>query len=397
MASNIVLKTYAAGDNNQGSVTPQNDALVYQAAIPTNGIFNGATVTLSSANVLHVAAGFGIMGGRFFEVLENDISVQLSASGELLGRLYIHLDLGNADNPISIESYTGASLLALQGDPNLNLDDGVFDMELCTFSINELTISNIVNTFPTLKAANNQLRRATAYSVGAMVFCQSAADNLVFVCTTAGTTAVQQPMGYATITNGNTITDGTAVFKAVDLIAAINEVNTKLSKTEDLISNSGDAYSPTRPYKVGELCIHEDVLYRCTTACSAGSWATNQSCLTADTLTNVVDELNTITTSSATNTSYAVIASCIKKGNIVSMTILCNKLLTAIPYNTWISLISNIPMSQSQVQLTVSTFGNNVVSFLLDANSSDLKIICRTASGIPVNDGFSANITYICN
>lgn len=70
-------------------------------------------------------------------------------------------------------------------------------------------------------------------------------------------------------------------------VDAINELNTKLSKTEDLISNSGDAYSPSKPYKVGELCIYNNVLYRCTTACSAGSWATNQSCFTADTLTNV--------------------------------------------------------------------------------------------------------------
>lgn len=70
-------------------------------------------------------------------------------------------------------------------------------------------------------------------------------------------------------------------------VNAINEVNTKVSKTEVLISNSGDAYDPTRPYKVGEYCIYNDTLYRCTTACSAGSWATNQSCFTQDTLVNV--------------------------------------------------------------------------------------------------------------
>lgn len=75
-------------------------------------------------------------------------------------------------------------------------------------------------------------------------------------------------------------------------VNAINEVNTKVSKTEDLISNSGDAYSPSRPYKVRELCIYNNVLYRCTTACSAGSWATNQSCFTTDTLVNVVGDIS---------------------------------------------------------------------------------------------------------
>lgn len=57
------------------------------------------------------------------------------------------------------------------------------------------------------------------------------------------------------------------------------------------VSNSGDAYDPTRPYAVGELCIYNNVLYRCTTACSAGSWATNQSCFTPDTLARVVSAL----------------------------------------------------------------------------------------------------------
>lgn len=287
--ANIVLKTYAAGDNNQGSVTPQNDALIYQAAVPMNGLFFGGAITLSSANVLHVAAGMGIIGGRFFEVLESDISVQLSASGDLLGRLYIHLDLSNADNPIEINAVTGASLPALQGDPDLNISNGVFDMELCTFDINELTISNIVQTFPTITAANNQIRRATAYSVNDFVLCQSASDALIFVCTTAGTTAIQEPKAYATVTDGNTVTDGTAVFKAV----SVSEQITKLSKTEDLISNSGDAYSSSKAYAIGDLCIYNNVLYRCITACSAGSWTTNQSCFTQDTLVNVGNSLIT--------------------------------------------------------------------------------------------------------
>lgn len=263
MASNIVLKTYASGDNNQGSVTPQNDALIYQCAVPMNGLFSGGTVTLSSANVLHIAAGFGIIGGRFFEVLESDISVQLSASGDLLGRLYIHLDLSNADNPISIETYTGASLPALTGDPNLNISSGAFDMELCTFDVNELTISNIVSKFPTITAANNQVRRATAYAVNDLVMCQSASDALIFICTTAGTTAVSEPVGYATVTAGNTVSDGTAVFKAVrfatladqSLIAPV-EIN---------------ASSASQGYAIGEQFILNGLLSEATAAISQGN------------------------------------------------------------------------------------------------------------------------------
>jgi hypothetical protein len=77
-----------------------------------------------------------------------------------------------------------------------------------------------------------------------------------------------------------------------NLVAAINEVNTKVSKTKDLISNSSDAYSTTKAYAVGDLCIHDDTLQRCITPCSAGSWATNQSCFTQVTLVNVVSDID---------------------------------------------------------------------------------------------------------
>jgi hypothetical protein len=247
--ANIVLKTFAAGDDGQGTVTPQDDALIYQNAVPMNGIFSGATVTLSEANVLHIAAGFGIIGGRFFEINESDITVELSSSGTLLGRLYIHLELTNADVPISINVATGASLPALVGDPDLNINDGAFDLELATFNVSEVTISDIVNTFPTISKANNQLRRATAYSLNDMVLCQSASNSLIFICTTAGTTAIQEPTAYQTVTDGNTVTDGTAVFKAVSVSGQIAE----LSKTEVLISNTQDALAIVEN---GDTCTH---------------------------------------------------------------------------------------------------------------------------------------------
>lgn len=330
--ANIVLKTFAAGDEGQGTVTPQDDSLIYQNAVSVNGIFGGATVTLTGANTLHVASGFGIICGRFFEINESDISVQLSSSGTLSGRLKIHLDLNNADNPIEIVTETGATLPALSGDSNININGGAFDMELCTFSVNELTISSLVNTFPTIDNTSKQIRRKTAYAVNDFVLCQSASDALIFICTTAGATAVQEPTAYATVTDGNTVTDGTAVFKAVSVagqitqiskignlsslnttdkssaVAAINEVNTKVSKTEDLISNSDDAYDPTKAYVVGDLCIHDDKLYRCITACSAGSWATNQSCFTQDTLTGVANKLPLMQIRTYTVTTLATIA-----------------------------------------------------------------------------------------
>lgn len=252
--ANIVLKTFAAGDEGQGTVTPQDDALIYQNAVSVNGIFGGATVTLTGANTLHVASGLGIICGRFFEINESDISVQLSSSGTLSGRLKIHLDLNNADNPIEIVTETGSTLPALSGDSNININGGAFDMELCTFSVNELTISSLVNTFPTIDNTSKQIRRKTAYAVNDFVLCQSASNSLIFICTTAGTTAIQEPKAYQTVTDGSTVTDGTAIFKAVSVLGQI----TKLSKTEVLIINVSSFSS--LPQTVSNSNIESDMV-----------------------------------------------------------------------------------------------------------------------------------------
>lgn len=49
---------------------------------------------------------------------------------------------------------------------------------------------------------------------------------------------------------------------ATEIVGAINEV---LDKTDTVNGNIADAYA-RGTYKVGELCIHDNTLYRCTTA-----------------------------------------------------------------------------------------------------------------------------------
>ena len=56
MADNITLKTYKGGN-----VTPQDDAIIYETAIPGSGIFKGCEVTYARGNVLHISQGFGMI------------------------------------------------------------------------------------------------------------------------------------------------------------------------------------------------------------------------------------------------------------------------------------------------------------------------------------------------
>lgn len=112
----------------------------------------------------------------------------------------------------------------------------------------------------------------------------------------AGTVTVDQLNTVVNTINANIgdLSDLTTDDKT-SLVNAINEADANADAAQasaDIVqaqvSNSDDAYSPIRSYAVNELCIHDDKLYRCTTPCSAGSWATNQSCFTQDTLVNAI-------------------------------------------------------------------------------------------------------------
>ena len=235
MADNITLKTYKGGN-----VTPQDDAIIYETAIPGSGIFKGCEVTYARGNVLHISQGFGMIRGRFFEVYETEIDVRLADVGETLdGRVYIHLDLSNADEPIKILAQAAAELPPLDADVNINYNNSSYDLELAIFTVSSAGLDGLTKVFPTLKAGSGggggggeTLTRATSYAVGDAVTAVGAPGWATLVCTQAGTTAASEPSGYSRITKvGDRVLDGTAVFTARNIIGELDGV---ISATETL-------------------------------------------------------------------------------------------------------------------------------------------------------------------
>ncbi len=239
MADNIILKTYKGGN-----VTPQDDAIIYETAIPGSGIFKGCEVTYARGNVLHISQGFGMIRGRFFEVYETEIDVRLADVGETLdGRVYIHLDLSNADEPIRILAQTAQELPPLDADVNINYNNSSYDLELAVFTVSSAGLSNLTKVFPTLKAGSGggggggeSLTRATSYSVGDTVTALGAPGWATLVCTQAGTTAAHEPSGYSRITKaGDKVLDGTAVFTARNLIGELDGVLASTASLEESV------------------------------------------------------------------------------------------------------------------------------------------------------------------
>ena len=108
----------------------------------------GGTVTIKSANVLHVASGHGALCGRKFTIEETDVPVVLASTGTLLGRIYIHMDLSDTDEPISLEIETGSALAPVIQQQDVNIIDGVYEINLATFDVDTATISNLENVAP---------------------------------------------------------------------------------------------------------------------------------------------------------------------------------------------------------------------------------------------------------
>lgn len=72
-----------------------------------------------------------------------------------------------------------------------------------------------------------------------------------------------------------------------------NTASTNATNALNMIrSTSSDVYSSSKAYSVGDYVIYSNTVYKCITACSAGSWATNQSCFEQTTLTEAVTNLN---------------------------------------------------------------------------------------------------------
>lgn len=130
------------------TVTSQDDALVYESALGAGGVIYGAEVTIKSGSVLHVAAGHAVLCGRKITIGETDVSVQLPSSGTLLGRLYLRLDLSNIVTPVSLLTEVAAALTDLVQQANVNIINGIYEINLATFTANASTMSNLVNVAP---------------------------------------------------------------------------------------------------------------------------------------------------------------------------------------------------------------------------------------------------------
>lgn len=186
------------------NVLPEYDA---EARKGMTGFTTMPLVTLTGSNLLHITECYGMIAGYQFGVDTMDVAVSLPASGSVASSLYLHLDTSDIDTPLA---------LTASATPSYQYGSGVYDMEIATFTATPSGVSGLTLTAPRV-ISNTLIKRNTAYTLGDVVTCPSVPAGVMLQCTTAGTSAAVEPVGYQTVVSGGTVTDGTATFTAFRL------------------------------------------------------------------------------------------------------------------------------------------------------------------------------------
>ncbi len=175
---------------------------------------------------------------------ENEKSVVLAETGETLrGRLYLHMDLSNVDDPLQILTEIGTDLSSLLTDSNVNFNNSTYDMELATFTVDSTGIADLLQTFTTAQAGGGScssggagIERETNYVVGDTGSVSSAPGWCTLVCTQAGTTGSSEPSGYQQITKvGDKVLDGSCIFEARNIVSELTDIEETVSGLDSTV------------------------------------------------------------------------------------------------------------------------------------------------------------------
>ncbi|MBQ0112686.1 MAG: hypothetical protein KBT03_06120 [Bacteroidales bacterium] len=137
------------------TVTPKHDSIQWDDG--RCGIMNGCEISHIGANKIRITSGYIVILGRLIEVSQEDINVNVSESGEKKGQLFIRMNLAS-DEPIQIISEAADEITELTQENNANYINGIYELQLCKYNINETTISNMEITVGKIENLGNEVR-----------------------------------------------------------------------------------------------------------------------------------------------------------------------------------------------------------------------------------------------
>jgi len=145
MADYITMKQIPGG-----VVTAKDDRIVYDANMADSGIIYGCGISYVGNNMIHIAAGYGIIKGGLFEMEDHTEYVDLAENEPTTGQIYLHLDL-SADDKLTIVKETTNSLHPMVQNANANFTNGIYELQLCTFTATTTALEDVTQTFEVIQ------------------------------------------------------------------------------------------------------------------------------------------------------------------------------------------------------------------------------------------------------
>lgn len=242
----IVLKTYA-GQN----INPADDAILYDKIIGWSGKVDGCDISHLGANILKISSGRLIIKGRLVTVTDETIYTTMSTSGTLNGRLLIHMDLSNVEEPISFVTQAAPALPELVQNENCNLESGVYEIALATYVVDESMISNLTVVTPQFPMSEKELQDLARTG--------DSADNTV---TFTGGDATD-PTGWADVALLGSGEKHSSLWRKVSLAVkntrwlkkVVDKLNTDLVATNTAVGKKQDASTAITTANIGQQSV----------------------------------------------------------------------------------------------------------------------------------------------
>lgn len=143
------------------NVPPLADARLYELLSGGGvGVVVGCEITSLGGLQLRIGSGWILIQGRWIAIAEETITVTPSGSGQVDGQLLLHMDVSNTESPGTWVTSAQTPLPSLTQE-NVNGSGTIYELQMCTYQVDQLQVADLQTTFPVLGTAAGYIYKAT--------------------------------------------------------------------------------------------------------------------------------------------------------------------------------------------------------------------------------------------
>lgn len=143
------------------NVPPLADARLYELLSGGGvGVVVGCEITSLGGLQLRIGSGWILIQGRWIAIAEETITVTPSGSGQMDGQLLLHMDVSNTESP-GVWITNAQTPLPAPVRENVNGSGTIYELQMCTYKVDQLQVASLQTTFPVLGTAAGYIYKGT--------------------------------------------------------------------------------------------------------------------------------------------------------------------------------------------------------------------------------------------